>query len=132
MELVLGFPLDAWDYATFASLFVIGAAFIVLIYLILGLPGRIAIARRHPEAEVVNMMGWLGFIAVVPWVQAFIGRSNRPTSSIFATCRVTQGAPPTRKSPGLPASPSPRRLRRKRCRPSRTRNRSALEWSPDC
>jgi hypothetical protein len=40
--------------------------------LILGWPGRIAIARRHPDAEAVNMMGWLGFIAIVPWVQAFI------------------------------------------------------------
>lgn len=81
MELLLGFQLDAWDYATFASLFVIGAAFIVLIYLILGLPGRIAIARRHPEAEAVNMMGWLGFIAIVPWVQAFFW-ALKPTNVI--------------------------------------------------
>ncbi len=81
MELLLGFQLDAWDYATFASLFVIGAAFIVLIYLILGLPGRIAIARRHPEAEAVNMMGWLGFIAIVPWVQAFFW-ALKPTDVI--------------------------------------------------
>lgn len=81
MESLLGFQLDAWDYATFASLFVIGAAFIVLIYLILGLPGRIAIARRHPEAEAVNMMGWLGFIAIVPWVQAFFW-ALKPTNVI--------------------------------------------------
>src|SRR5712691_12911964 len=72
MESLLGFRLDAWDYATFASLFVVSAAFIVLIYLILGLPGRIAVARHHPEAEAVNIMGWLGFIAIVPWIQAFI------------------------------------------------------------
>lgn len=72
MESMLGFALDGWDYATFAALFIIGAGFVVLLYLILGLPGRIAIARRHPDAEAVNMMGWLGFIAIVPWVQAFI------------------------------------------------------------
>ena len=36
----------------------------------LGLPGRIAIARNHPEAEAVYLMGWVGFMAVVPWVQA--------------------------------------------------------------
>jgi hypothetical protein len=30
----------------------------------LGLPGRIAIARRHPEAEAVNLMGAVGFMAV--------------------------------------------------------------------
>src|SRR5277367_7095850 len=72
MESLLGFPLDAWDYATFVAMAIVGAGFLVLLYLILGLPGRIAIARHHPEAEAVNMMGWLGFIAIVPWVQAFI------------------------------------------------------------
>lgn len=72
MESVLGFQLDAWDYATFASFAVIGAGFMGLLYVILGLPGRIAVARRHPEAEAVSIMGWLGFLGVVPWVQAFI------------------------------------------------------------
>jgi hypothetical protein len=81
MESLLGFQPDAWDYATIASLMVVGAASIVLIYLILGLPGRIAIARRHPDAEAVNMMGWLGFIAIVPWVQAFIW-AFKPTDII--------------------------------------------------
>jgi hypothetical protein len=40
--------------------------------LVLGLPGRIAIARHHPEAEAVYLMGWVGFLAIVPWIQAFI------------------------------------------------------------
>jgi hypothetical protein len=72
MESVLGFRLDGWDYATFLAMFIIGAGFVCFFVLVLGLPGRIAIARRHPEAEAVNIMGWLGFVAVVPWVQAFI------------------------------------------------------------
>jgi len=72
MEALLGFKLDFWDYATFAALFTVGVGFIVLLWLMLSWPGRIAIARRHPEAEAVNMMGWLGFVAIVPWVQAFI------------------------------------------------------------
>jgi hypothetical protein len=72
MEALLGFHLDGWDYATFATLFIIGAAAIGLAVFILGLPGRIAIARNHPEAEAVNLMGWVGFVAVVPWIQAFI------------------------------------------------------------
>jgi Protein of unknown function (DUF3302) len=69
---MLGFELDFWDYATFGALMMIGAGFITLLWLMLSWPGRIAIARQHPEAEAVNMMGWLGFVAVVPWVQAFI------------------------------------------------------------
>jgi len=57
MGSLLGFSLDLWDYATFAALAVIGVGFIVLLYLFLGLPGRIAIGRRNPEAEAVNIMG---------------------------------------------------------------------------
>ena len=46
------------------ALFIIGAGFIGLLYLMLSWSGRIAIARRDPEAEAVNMMGWLGFVAI--------------------------------------------------------------------
>ena len=45
---------------------------------VLGLPGRIAIARNHPEAEAVYLMGWIGFLAVVPWIQALSGLSSQP------------------------------------------------------
>jgi hypothetical protein len=64
--------LDFWDYVTFASWIVIGAGFIAGFVLIMGLPGKLAIARKHPDAEAVNLMGWLGFVAVVPWIQALI------------------------------------------------------------
>lgn len=40
--------------------------------IVLGLPGRIAAARKHPDAEAVNLLGWLGFAAVLPWAQALI------------------------------------------------------------
>jgi len=72
MEALLGFQVGFWDYATFAAIFVIVAAGLVLAVFILGLPGRIAIARKHPEADAVNLMGWVGFVAVVPWIQALI------------------------------------------------------------
>jgi hypothetical protein len=48
---------------------------------VLGLPGRIAIARNHPEAEAVYLMGWIGFLAVVPWIQA-LGWAFKPTTVI--------------------------------------------------
>jgi len=53
-------------------MFIIVAAGLMLAVLIIGLPGRIAIARKHPEADAVNLMAYLGFLAVVPWVNAFI------------------------------------------------------------
>jgi hypothetical protein len=69
---MLGFELDIWDYLTFASAFVAAMAAIVILLWIAGLPGQIAIARKHPEAEAVKIMGYAGFLAVVPWIQAFI------------------------------------------------------------
>ena len=40
---------------------------------IAGLPGRIALARKHPEAEAVKIMGWAGLLpTILPWIQAFI------------------------------------------------------------
>ena len=78
MEALLGFDLDFWDYVTFASMSVIVLGGLGAAVFILGLPGRIAIARGHPEAEAVYLMGWVGFLAVVPWVQA-LGWAFKPT-----------------------------------------------------
>jgi hypothetical protein len=72
MQALLGFELDFWDYATFATLMILGAGFVTALVLVAGLPGRIAIARKHPDAEAVNIMGWAGFLPIVPWIQAFI------------------------------------------------------------
>jgi hypothetical protein len=69
---MLGFELDIWDYLTFATALASAVAGIVILLWIAGLPGQIAIARKHPEAEAVKVMGFAGFLAVVPWIQAFI------------------------------------------------------------
>ena len=72
MKELLGFELDSWDYLTFGVLFVCVVVFVAFLIWVAGLPGRIAIARKHPDAEAVKVMGYLGFIPIVPWVQAFI------------------------------------------------------------
>ena len=70
---MLGFELDFWDYATFATFALAGAAGLLIYIWIAGLPGRIALARNHPEAEAVKIMGWAGLLpTILPWVQAFI------------------------------------------------------------
>jgi len=81
MEALLGFRIDFWDYVTFASLAVIVMSSLGLAVFILGLPGRIAIARKHPEAEAVYLMGWIGFLAVIPWIQALMW-AFKPTDVI--------------------------------------------------
>lgn len=78
---MLGFNLGFWDYATFVTLFVAGAGFMVGLLVLAQIPGWIAIARNHPDAEAVKVMGWAGFLAVVPWIQAFIW-AFKPTDII--------------------------------------------------
>jgi hypothetical protein len=72
MDSLVGFHVGFWDYMTFIAMSVIVAASLTLVVFVLGLPGRIAIARRHPDAEAVSLMGYVGFVAVVPWIQALI------------------------------------------------------------
>ena len=92
---MLGFELDFWDYMSFASLAAAGVAFVLIVLFIGGLPGRIAIARKHPDAEAVNVMGWAGLLAVVAGladVSATAASSNSfasllPGSSRTVVCR---------------------------------------------
>ena len=69
---LLGQPLGYYDYLTFVALILLLAAVMALFLFLMGLPGRIAIKRNHPHAEAVKIMGWMGFLAVVPWVHAFM------------------------------------------------------------
>lgn len=73
--------LDFWDWVTFGVLFSSTFLFLIFLVLILTLPGRIALARNHPDAEAVRLMGLVGFAAVVPWIQALIW-AYRPTEKI--------------------------------------------------
>ena len=69
----LGFELDIWDYLTFLTLFACVVALIMTWLFLAGLPGRIAIARKHPEAEAVKYLGYAGLLPTVyPWMQALI------------------------------------------------------------
>src|SRR5277367_1266343 len=77
----MGFKVDGWDLLTFAVLLLSIVVFLVVVVIVLGLPGRIAVARKHPDADAVNLMGWLGFMAVVPWIQAFMW-AFKPTDVI--------------------------------------------------
>jgi len=72
MSSLVGFDLDFWDYLTFLVVLLCIVSFLGLIVWVAGLPGRIAISRKHPEAEAVKVMGYVGFAPVVPWIQALI------------------------------------------------------------
>jgi hypothetical protein len=111
---MLGFEIDLWDYLTFLTLFLAGVAGVAFWVWLAGLPGRIAIARNHPEAEAVKLLGWAGLLPTVyPWVQAFIW-AYKPTDivdvrswpreearAIEADIAALKGA-----APALPAKPA--------------------------
>jgi len=79
---MLGFKLDVWDYLTFLTLAMCVVAALSIWIWLAGLPGRIAIARKHPEAEAVKLLGYAGLLPTVyPWVQAFIW-AFKPTNII--------------------------------------------------
>jgi len=120
LDALVGFHVGFWDYAAFAALFIIVAAFLAAAIFVLGLPGRIAIARKHPEADAVRLMGWVGFLAIVPWIQALIWafkptdvvdlrrlpkEEARETDAMIA--RLTGKPPPVAVDPAKPASESP-------------------------
>jgi hypothetical protein len=108
MESLLGFHVGFWDYITFLVIAILVATFLTVAVFVLGLPGRIAIARKHPEADAVYLMGWVGFLAVVPWIQA-LGWAFRPTTVIDVrylpkeTRRDTDEMLANLKREGLPA-----------------------------
>ena len=56
---MLGFRLDAWDYATSAALFVLVAAVAIFVVWLAGLPDHIAVAHKHPDAA--RQSAWLSF-----------------------------------------------------------------------
>jgi hypothetical protein len=91
MESLLGFKLDFWDYATFVVLLVCVMTGLFFLVWLAGLPGRIAIARKHPDAEAVQIMGYAGFLVAVPWIQAFIW-AFKPTDIVDIRRFPTQEA----------------------------------------
>jgi hypothetical protein len=79
---MLGFEIGFWDFITFIAFFVLVIAVVIFFVLFAGLPGRIAIARKHPESESLKLMGWAGLLPTIyPWVEAFIW-AFKPTNVV--------------------------------------------------
>ena len=115
---MLGFKLDIWDYLTFLTLMLVVVAVVATWIWLAGLPGRIAIARRHPEAEAVKLLGYAGLLPTVyPWMQAFIW-AFKPTEVVDIRrfpreeAKITDeeitrlGGKPSTSRPGAAAEPA--------------------------
>ena len=64
--------------------------FVILIVLVLlgiwifvklaALPGRTATERGHPQAEAINVLGWIGLLlGVAPWLVALVWAYTKPS-----------------------------------------------------
>lgn len=63
--------------------------FVILVVLVLllvwifvklaALPGQTATERGHPQAEAINVLGWVGLlVGVVPWLIALVWAYTKP------------------------------------------------------
>ena len=71
-------------FALIVLLVLVGA--VVAIWVILGmLPGRIARARNHPQADAINMCGWwgvltMGILLPLAFIWAYTNPAVKPSS----------------------------------------------------
>ena len=62
-------------------LLVLLATVLALIFVLARLPGQIAHAREHPQAEAVAVAGWCSILLPIPlWPLAMVWAYYKPTS----------------------------------------------------
>jgi hypothetical protein len=60
-------------------LLILCAAAIWLVVLIGGIPGRIARAANHPQAEAINLLAWIGLLTLgIGWFVALVWAKAKP------------------------------------------------------
>lgn len=78
------------DYFAWVVLIVLIAVTLVAFIVLAMLPGKIAAQRGHPQAEAINVAGWLGALALgVFW----------PLALVWAFTRSPLAEPETDKEP---------------------------------
>ena len=68
-------------WLTLGILFVMPVLIGLIVYKLGGLPGDIARARNHPQAEAINICGWMGIITLVLWPIAMVWAHLNPAGS---------------------------------------------------
>jgi hypothetical protein len=72
----MGFTLQGFGpflhWLTLGVLFLAPVLVAIVIYKLGGLPGSIARARAHPQAEAIAVCGWMGIVTIVLWPIAMV------------------------------------------------------------
>ncbi len=87
--------MDWLDVMTIAIILVVLAVNIFFVLWLAALPGKLARARGHPQAEAINVLGWLSLLTLfATWPVALVWAYARPA-------RVSLADPtPTRPQEG--------------------------------
>jgi len=71
------------DIFTFIVIAVLLAVAAVVVVVLGALPGKIARCRDHPQAEAINICGWLGIVTLgLAWPVAFVWAYTRPAGGV--------------------------------------------------
>ena len=81
------------DIFTFVVMFVLLTAVAVLIKILGALPGKLAHSRAHPQADAINVCGWLGIVTLgIAWPVALVWAYTRPTAAGSASVQEAEYA----------------------------------------
>ena len=59
---------------------------VYMLFVLGGLPGRVAGQRRHPQADAIRIMGWLGLLTGgIVWAVALVWAYMTPKSAALAS-----------------------------------------------
>ena len=79
------------DIFALIVLFVLIACAIILVVVLGPLPGKIAKQRNHPQADAIQVMGWIGLITMgLFWLIALIWAYTKPFQYGSADFRLAE------------------------------------------
>ena len=79
------------DLAALIVLMVLVALAIVVIVKLGPLPGKIAKQRNHPQADAIQVLGWIGLITLGPvWLIALVWAYTKPFQSGSADFQLSE------------------------------------------
>lgn len=65
----------------FAILVLLALLFIWIYVTLAAMPGQKATERGHPQAEAINLLGWIGLLlGVAPWLVALVWAHMKPVA----------------------------------------------------
>lgn len=68
------------------------AAVVGIVIVLGGLPGKIARERNHPQADAINVCGWVGLLTGVFWFIALVWAYTKPPVMVIAERSSSESA----------------------------------------